>query len=183
VYVEHGGRVIARNVGMRKARGEWICWLDSDDAYDPMYLTTFGHNIRKEPEARLWVCGAVYHGMEGGKLHICPKWTKIRPAWMPPVNTDGGHDHFPSGKVGTGMFVFARSCLDVTGLMPEWKTSGQIADGVNEWLNYDTGYSSARKEVGNPFGDDWAMLRRLTQFYRVHLIDAALYVQYVRSGK
>lgn len=180
--VANRGRVIARNVGMEAAGGEWICWLDSDDAYDPMYLATFAHYIEQDPDANLWVCGAIVHGVlkDADGKHLVPKWTKIRPAWMPPVNSDGGHDHFGSGKVGTGMFVFKRACLEQTGLMPPWRTCYDIADGVDEWLGYETGYSASRRLCGNPFGDDYCMFRRLTQFYQVHLIQSALYVQYVR---
>jgi len=181
IRIKHQGRVIARNVGMKAAEGEWLGWLDSDDALDPMYLATFAFNIIQEPEARLWVCGVVVHGVlkqEG--IHLVPKWTKLRHAWMPPVNSDGVHEHFRSGKVGTGMFVFHRECLEQTGLMPPWLNHNQIADGVDEWLGYETGYSSAKRLVGNPFGDDWAMFRKLTMFYQVHLIQACLYVQYVR---
>lgn len=175
------GRVIARNVGMEAATGDWLLWLDSDDALDPMYLETVAWNIAQEPDARLWVLGVVVHGMvKADKRHVCPKWTKLRKAWMPPVNCDGGHSHFNSGHVGTGMFIFHHECLEKTGLMPPWLNHEQIADGVDEWLGYETGYSAAKKLCGNPYGGDWAMFRRLTQFYRVHLIDACLYIQYVR---
>jgi glycosyltransferase involved in cell wall biosynthesis len=183
IYINHIGRVVARNTGMRAATGEWICWLDSDDAYDPMYLETVDYYSKRESEVMLWVVGAVVHGMmKVDGVHVCPKWTKIRKAWMPPVNCDGEHEHFRSGKVGTGMFIFRRECLDKTGYMPdEWGNHNKIALGVDEWLGYETGYGGERCiPVGNPFGDDWAQFRRLTQFYRVHLIDAALYIHYVR---
>lgn len=181
IRIPHSGRVIARNTGMEAAIGSWIGWLDSDDCYDAEYLHTFAYNIAREPEVQLWVCSAIVHGMVKEPHHICPRWTKIRQAWMPPIDPDGpGHLHFNSGKVGTGMFVFARECLEKTGLMPPWINHVQIADGVNEWMGYDTGYSGAKRWVGNPHGDDWAMHRRLTQFYRQHNIEAALYVQYVR---
>jgi len=183
-YIRHDhrqGRVIARNTGMAAATGEWLCWLDSDDAYDPMYLATFAHHIEQEPEARLFVCGVVVHGMVGERnKRICPAWTKIRKAWMPPLNCDGAHDHFPSGKIGTGMFVFHRECYEEIGPLPPWVSHLDIADGVDEWLGYETGYSAAKRWVGNPFGDDWAYLRKLTMLYRVHLVHPALYVQYVR---
>ena len=32
------GRAPARNLGMEKSRGEWRCWLDSDDEYSTNYL-------------------------------------------------------------------------------------------------------------------------------------------------
>ena len=55
-----------------------------------------------------------------------------------------------------------------------------IADGADEWLGYETGYSAAKKWIGNPWGDDWVFFRKLTLFYKVHLIQACLYNQYVR---
>lgn len=185
IQQNHGGRVVARNRGMEAATGDWICWLDSDDAYDVEYLTTLDYHIQQHPEARLFVMGSVYHGMvkdEG--QHICPAWTQIRPAWAPPLIDEGLgfpiHQHFPSGKVGTGMFVFHRSCLDKIGLMPNWKTVDEVADGVDGWLGYETGYGSTKKHVGNPWGEDWAQFRKLTMYYQVHLIKPALYNQYVR---
>jgi glycosyltransferase involved in cell wall biosynthesis len=180
-HEQRQGRVIARNTGMAAATGEWIAWLDSDDAYDPMYLATFAHHIEQEPDARLFVCGAIVHGMVGERnARICPAWTKIRKAWMPPVNSDGAHLHFTSGKIGTGSFVFHRECYEAVGPFPPWVSHLDIADGVDEWLGYETGYSAAKKWVGNPYGDDWAYLRKLTMLYRVHLVHPALYVQYMR---
>lgn len=182
---EHSGRVVARNRGMRVARGEWIVWLDSDDVLDPLYLQTFADNIERQPEALLWVCGAVVHGMERDAqgVHTIPKWTDLRKAWRPPPDESGRgwvHGHFPSGTVGTGMFVFRKECLEKTGYMPAWEDFCEMADEVDEWLGYTTGYSCEKKWVGNPWGDDWVMFRRLTQFYRVFLIDVCLYVNYIR---
>jgi len=135
-YIRHDkrqGRVITRNTGMDAARGEWIAWLDSDDAWDQEYLRTFAYNIEQESEARLWVCGAVVHGI-GGEPHArtVPVWTKIRKAWMPPMNSNGVHDWFDSGKVGTGMFVFARECYEAIGPLPPWQHPDNISDGIDE---------------------------------------------------
>jgi len=196
-YIRHDKRqerVISRNDGMKAAMGDWIVWLDSDDALDPMYLATFAHHIEQEPEARLWLCGAVVHGMvielvDGRKKrrHICPRWTKLKPPYTPPLSQDSdeAHAHFDSGKMTSGQFVFHRECLEKTGYMPPWRGPIEIANGVNDYLGYRTGYSGARKEdggrwVGNPNGEDWVFFRRLTQFYQVHKIDACLYVHYLR---
>lgn len=182
--IKHQGRVIARNAGMVQATGEWICWLDSDDAYDCEYLHTFAYHIEKEPDAMLWVCGVVVHGVlkVDGK-HMVPSWTQIRAAWMPPVSCDGCHTLFTSGHVGTGMFVFNRKCLDTVGYMPDWLNHNQVADGIDEWLELPlgtTGYSSAKRLVGNPWGDDFCLHQKLSLHFRNHLINAALYVQYIR---
>jgi len=202
-YVKHDqrqGRVIARNTGMAAAEGEWICWLDSDDCLDSMYLATFAHNIEQNHDARLWVCGVVVHGQVGKpNERICPKWTKIRPAWMPPVSSNGNHMYFDSGHVGTGMFVFHRECYEELGPLPDWKHPDDISDGIDEWLGLPfgtLGYGSGKKErevdtpplvrkrgighVGNPYGEDHAFFQALALRWSVNLIHAALYVQYVR---
>jgi glycosyltransferase involved in cell wall biosynthesis len=180
-YVNLQG-VIARNAGMQASTGDWLTWLDSDDALDQEYLATLAYNINQSPDVRLWVLGVIYHGMtkDASGRHVCPKWTKLRHPWLPPLNCDGAHDHFPSGKIGTGMFVFHRECYQKIGPMPPWKNHNQIADGVDEWLGYETGYSSAKRLCGNPHGDDWTFIRHLSMYYRIHLIHACLYIQYVR---
>jgi len=186
--VKHGMRVNARNAGMSLAKGQWITWLDDDDALDALYLQAFAYHIQGQPEVKLWVGGVVLHGMivEGGQ-HLVPKWSKVRPAWIPPLNKPGNrppvHKFFHSGKVGTGMFVFAAECLEQTGLMPPWRTVYEVADGIHDWTGYTTDppfYSAAKKWVGNPWGDDHAMFLKLCRYYEVHSIGAALYVQYCR---
>lgn len=202
-YVRHRerqGRVVARNTGMRLMQGTWCCWLDSDDGWDQEYLRTFAYHIEQEPDARLWVAGAIVHGQAGSPDHrVAIAWTKIRPAWMPPVDTNGQHQYFDSGHVGTGMFVFARECYEKIGPMPPWKHPDDISDGIDEWLGLKfgtLGYGSGKRErevdteplirkrkvghVGNPHGDDHAFFQRLCLDYRVHIIHAALYVHYVR---
>lgn len=202
-YVRHekrGQRVVARNTGMWIAdNNSWICNLDSDDAYNPEYLNTFAYHIEQEPDARLWVCGSVYHGMvvryEGKKkIHVVPAWTKIRSAWMPPIDTNGQTPLFSSGKIGTGMFVFHHECYEKIGPMPEWKHPDHLADGIDEWLGLEfgtTGYGSGRRgpvkrgligrgHIGNPWGDDHAQILALTRHYCISIIRAALYVQFVR---
>lgn len=186
--IEHSGRVIARNVGMEEAEGDWICWLDSDDALDPMYLATFDYYIKKFPKVKLWLCGAVVHGIlrEDGE-HKVPIYTKLRHAWKPPLKKKGRkviHDDFPSGKIGTGMFMFHRSLLKKAWPMPEWKTHYELADGIDEYLGYETGYSAAERWVGNPWGDDHAFFRKLTMNTEAHLVGEdncpCLYIHYVR---
>jgi glycosyltransferase involved in cell wall biosynthesis len=44
------GRCFARNAGLNRARGEWICYLDSDDTYYPNHLQVFYELIKSFPE-------------------------------------------------------------------------------------------------------------------------------------
>jgi glycosyltransferase involved in cell wall biosynthesis len=191
LHDQRQGRVIARNTGMEAATGEWICHLDSDDCYDPMYLATVAYHIEQNPEASMFVLGAIVHSMIGEReKRICPAWTKVRNPWVPPVDENGRHSAlFPSGHVGTGMFVFKRECLDVIGYLPPWQHPDDVADGIDEWLGFEygtTGYGSGKRgpvakgHVGNPWGEDHALYQKLCLHYRAHPIQAALYVQYTR---
>lgn len=38
-YQENGGQAVARNKGIELARGEWLCFVDSDDAIESNYLS------------------------------------------------------------------------------------------------------------------------------------------------
>lgn len=205
VSIEHQGRVIARNEGMRQARGEWVCWLDSDDCYDPMYLATFAHWIFKRSDVDLWVTGAVVHGLYKGPDctgyggHGVPKYTRLRRPWVPPLDRSERFVHrlFNSGHVGTGMFVFRKRCLETTGYLPPWPNHNHIADGIDEFLGLEpgtTGYGSAGPKggrskglVGNPWGDDHAMFQALCLHFEAKILanegrrePPCLYVHYMR---
>lgn len=50
VYTDHGGPARARNAGMQRARGEYLCYLDSDDLYYPHKLALQVDWLDRHPE-------------------------------------------------------------------------------------------------------------------------------------
>ncbi len=73
---QNGGPSAARNLGIRHARGEWLAFLDSDDAWLPHYLTEQIKFLREDPSLDMVYCDAILEGdpNAAGKtfMQICP---------------------------------------------------------------------------------------------------------------
>lgn len=54
-YAKNGGNAVARNVGVKAAKGDFIAFLDSDDEYLPNYLSRAVNYLKSEAKASfLW---------------------------------------------------------------------------------------------------------------------------------
>lgn len=76
-YQPNKGETSARNLGMKHIKGEWVCYLDSDDIIKPNYLSTFeslmdgNHNIYCAGMSLLWIDN-------GKEKIIVPPTDKVR---------------------------------------------------------------------------------------------------------
>jgi glycosyltransferase involved in cell wall biosynthesis len=67
----HAGPAVARNVGLQHASGEFFALLDSDDVWDPRYLSEQLALLQRQPEISIVSANVV---SRGGPLDGTPFW-------------------------------------------------------------------------------------------------------------
>ena len=64
----NAGVAAARNNGVAKSKGEYVCFLDADDWWEPIFLEEMDRLIQEYPEAGLYATNYVYY--KPGKTHV-----------------------------------------------------------------------------------------------------------------
>ena len=64
----NSGVAKARNVGVEDSHGEYICFLDADDWWEPTWLEEMDKLIKEYPDAGLYATNYVYY--KPGKTHV-----------------------------------------------------------------------------------------------------------------
>lgn len=196
IHKVNENRVIARNVGIEQATGEWICQLDSDDEYSTHYLRELNQAIKDFPDYKVFNFGSI--------IHFPDHHTAIRSVWAPDINEEGtGHVWFRAGHIGNGSFIFNRQ------LWADHQDKYRIPDAMNPYqfaadsrfdLRLDPvadqfQYENAENpdgaftdgvyrhglSLGNPFGDDFFQFYLLTRDNLSKPLDVLLYIQYPRA--
>jgi glycosyltransferase involved in cell wall biosynthesis len=174
---QHSERVIARKTGMTLSQGDYITWLDSDDEYVPHYFETVMQAIEDYPDAKCFNFGAIVHHRSKDENGIVRyTGTTLRPTFKP-AWLGNCHERFKSGKIGTGSFVFHRSVLDAIVPLPDASSPYKLHELATDIHDL---YPFPGLSLGNPWGDDWLMVYRITRRFQSVPLDVCLYVQHVR---
>lgn len=123
----NAGVAAARNHAVKEAKGEYLCFLDADDWWEPTFLQEMARHIARYPDAGLYATNYIYY--KPGKTHIAlnlptgyinypqaylhstamPVWTGA--AVMPKriFNEMGG---FPAGvRLGEDFLLWAKTAM------------------------------------------------------------------------
>lgn len=170
-------RIVARNTGIKKAKNEWMCHLDSDDEYLRTYLNSMNWAINKYPDYDIFHFGALVCTLRNYRIR--------EPA---NIQEEGeSMERFRSGTTGLGSFVYKRKLHDEIGYFPEAGSAYKFSDiakdempEIIEW--YGPKYMEGGKEMGNPWGDDWYLFYKLTRKHKSKVLPFLMYIHYIRRG-
>lgn len=162
-------RCISRNDGMKVSKGEWICWLDSDDFYLPYYLEVLNEATEKYPDVKVFSFGGLV------------TWNNWKVSTRLPPDYNQG-EIFRAGRIMTGGFIFKKECLEKTGYLPEVSDPYQLFDKfIEKYPDVKELYKN--HTLGNPWGDDFAMYYMLTRHYQPKRLDITPYVVMIRGER
>lgn len=83
----NSGVAAARNNGVAKSKGEFVCFLDADDWWEPTWLEEMDRLIREYPDAGLYATNYVYY--KPGKTHVA-------------LNLERGYINYPEAYLQSG---------------------------------------------------------------------------------
>lgn len=190
---ENQNRAIARNRGMDEAKGEWICWIDSDDEYVSHYLRELNQATIDFPEYKIFNFGSI--------IYYPDHRTELRFTYVPAIEGDG-HEWFRSGRIGCGSFIFKREmwASDPKYRIPDVVNAYQFAadskfdlrltpetdpfqyeNSENPEGAFTDGVYRHGLSLGNPWGDDALQFYNITRDNYSKPLDVLLYIQYPRA--
>ncbi len=100
-YQKNSGSAKARNIGINKANGEWIAFLDSDDYWENNHIEMMISKQKKNPEADLIYGGKCWIDQYGNGIKDVPLQSAYPEGWI-------FSKLFYDNYISTSSTVFAR---------------------------------------------------------------------------
>ncbi len=127
---KNGGASVARNTGIKLAKGDLITFIDSDDVLEPTHLETAVKFFQRYPSLGLFCCDAIMIGSDGEILNEGRSWHTI----------NGQIKHYPvqSGlRSLTDIFLFSNSFPGFTLRRDVFDRVGYLDQGIFPLDDYD----------------------------------------------
>ena len=74
IYQENHGQGVARNTGLKKATGDLVWYVDSDDATTENSISTIFSYFEKYPDADFLTFDRIHYNFEDGTKRYCKSW-------------------------------------------------------------------------------------------------------------
>lgn len=123
IYKENGGQGSARNVGINRAKGEYIAFLDSDDLWLPQKIKIQVEYMDKHPE----------YGMIFSKCEFIDEMNKVIGEWECPDDTSFDSLLMRGNTIMVPTVMVRREVFDVAGLFDERRELIGVED-YDMWL-------------------------------------------------
>ena len=175
-------RAISTNEGLAAAAKDWIIFLDSDDELLSTALYDLDYCINKYPEYKIFHYGGIvmWEPKTSDEVDYNPQTTIRSTPDLP--DGDPGMGYFETGLVGNGHFCFKRELYQELGGFPNECSPYELAKrGVEEFP--ELGEMMKRRNVdtlGNPWGQDFLYMYKLTRKYKSKALPLLLYLQHIR---
>ncbi len=203
IHKQHGERVQAYAAGLAHSKGEIICFLDSDDEYEPNYLERVDYFFKKWPRYKLFNFGVKFVHKDGGERLV---------GTFKPRKRKKGHVMFGGGTIINGAFVFHRKIYDKIGAFPPAVIKDIDCRPINyskgprdlfSWTPFDFSAMAQMefpeirkyfmvnhvnepnkiiKELGNPWGQDYYLFYKYTRKYHSKPVDEHLLIVHPKGG-
>jgi len=175
VYVDNGGPAHARNVGMRKARGKYIAFLDSDDHYYPYKIEIQADFLDRHGDVAM-VCSELSAFSDKGLLDEFHLKKYHRSAYM---DSEATYENIYSKSI---------SISDAGLNLTEWKDRkvyvGNVFDRYYDELILATNTVMFRRSLLESVGlqheayrvfEDYEFVLRIAKAFQVAFIDVPTY--------
>ena len=106
----NAGVAVARNNGVAKSKGKYVCFLDADDWWEPTFLEEMDKLIQEYPEAGLYATNYVYY--KSGNTRV---WLDFKTGYL---NYAHAYLIQPAMPVWTGAACMPRKVFDEMGGFP-----------------------------------------------------------------
>lgn len=202
----HLERIVAYHNAMKEAEGEWFVFLDSDDELTSYYLEACNAMMEKFPDSKLFNFGSIHitsdyraisrdvfkpakleigHEVFGGGKIVNGTFIFHRSVYedlggypeQHIENIDCSEINYPDN---TGSMVRTLS------MCSPWDFSAYYQvkyPEIRQFFTHDSEPNKAIRELGNPFGNDYALFYQYTRKYHSEPIDAHLYIVHPSAGR
>lgn len=195
----HLERIVAYYNGMKEAKGEWFVFLDSDDELTSYYLEACDAMMKKFPKAKMFNFGSIHISSD----YKAQSRDAFKPAKLDVGHEVFGGGRIVNGTFIFHRSVFEElggypepevhdiDCAEINypdkdgkmvrslGMSSPWDFSAYYQlkyPEIRPFFTHETEPKKEIKELGNPWGNDFALFFQYTRKFHSEPIDAHLYI-------